>query len=169
MDDSVESGKSAPFAEIAFEAARITLEVDYSGNGPRLRVAAARLGRVIFLDPLELEALTWASPSTFQRRQSTSADRTIADLDELETSEPAFSAVIANEFARATAELDYSRDGPRLKIAAARLHRTIYLDPYELEVLTGVSPSTFQALLSTPFGPEAENAPSPNSNGGPAK
>jgi hypothetical protein len=45
------------------EFAHIRLEVDTSGNGPRLRIEDVKTGKVGYLDPLELECLAWARHS----------------------------------------------------------------------------------------------------------
>ena len=39
------------------EFASVTVEVDHSGNGPRLRVEDRSTGVCIFLDPIELQSL----------------------------------------------------------------------------------------------------------------
>lgn len=41
------------------EFASVTVRTDDRANGPRLRIENRQNGRVIFLDPLELAALTW--------------------------------------------------------------------------------------------------------------
>ena len=41
------------------EFAHIRIELDESGNGPRLMVRDERGQRTIFLDPLELASLAW--------------------------------------------------------------------------------------------------------------
>jgi len=41
------------------EFASVTVSVDAEANGLRLRIENRQNGRVIFLDPLELSALTW--------------------------------------------------------------------------------------------------------------
>ena len=43
------------------EFATVSLTADYSGNGPRLGITDMRTGRIAFFDPLELEALAWAT------------------------------------------------------------------------------------------------------------
>lgn len=51
--------------ELANEFAAVTLRVVETGNGVRLRIESARLGRSIDLDPLELETLTWQTHDLF--------------------------------------------------------------------------------------------------------
>jgi hypothetical protein len=51
--------------ELANEFAAVTVRVVETGNGVRLRIESARLGRAIDLDPLELEVLTWQSHELF--------------------------------------------------------------------------------------------------------
>jgi hypothetical protein len=53
--------------ELANEFARVRVERDDSGNGPRLKITSVVLNRVVYLDPLELESLTWQTEETFSR------------------------------------------------------------------------------------------------------
>jgi len=63
---------------------------------------------------------------------------------------------IANEFATVIVRRVETRNGVRLRIESPRHHRTIDLDPLELETLTWQSHDLFSRLLSQPFGPEDE-------------
>ena len=47
--------------KLANEFAHVEVELDDSGNGPRLRITDMRSGQVGYLDPLELESLAWAT------------------------------------------------------------------------------------------------------------
>ena len=47
--------------EIRNEFARVAVDIDEQGNGPRLRLRDLKTGRVAFLDALELESLAWSS------------------------------------------------------------------------------------------------------------
>lgn len=42
------------------EYAAVSVCVDHTANGPRLRLKDHRGGRVRYLDPLQLESLVWA-------------------------------------------------------------------------------------------------------------
>jgi hypothetical protein len=44
---------------VSNEFARVSVSVDLSGNGPRLRIEDLRTGHVGYLDALELETLAW--------------------------------------------------------------------------------------------------------------
>ena len=46
---------------LANEFAQVQLELDSSGNGPRLCIRDLKSGHLGYLDPLELEMLAWAS------------------------------------------------------------------------------------------------------------
>lgn len=46
-------------AVIGSEFARVRVDVDHEGNGPRLRLTDLKTGRVRYLDALELETLVW--------------------------------------------------------------------------------------------------------------
>lgn len=50
---------------VANEFTAVEVRTRRTRNGERLEIASPRLGRSILLDPLELEALTWATPETF--------------------------------------------------------------------------------------------------------
>ena len=41
------------------EFAQVSVSVDFSSNGPRLKIKDIRAQKVIYLDPLELESLAW--------------------------------------------------------------------------------------------------------------
>jgi hypothetical protein len=45
--------------ELVSEFARVQIERDDSGNGPRLMIRDLRTGMTAYLDPLELETLAW--------------------------------------------------------------------------------------------------------------
>ncbi|GAA4776125.1 hypothetical protein GCM10023200_06010 [Actinomycetospora chlora] len=45
---------------VANEFASVSVAVDHSGNGTRLRLEDLRTGTVRFLDALELESIVWA-------------------------------------------------------------------------------------------------------------
>ena len=51
--------------ELANEFARVKIEIDKSAKGPRLKITTTRLGSVIYLDPIQLEALTWQDSKMF--------------------------------------------------------------------------------------------------------
>ncbi|MSQ70382.1 MAG: hypothetical protein EXR27_03690 [Betaproteobacteria bacterium] len=46
---------------LANEFAQVQIDLDASGNGPRLRITDLKTGHIGFLDPLELESLAWAT------------------------------------------------------------------------------------------------------------
>jgi hypothetical protein len=50
---------SSPVGEVVSEFAAVSLSIDESGNGPRLRIEDLRTGQVGYLDALELETLAW--------------------------------------------------------------------------------------------------------------
>lgn len=45
--------------QLTSEFASVTVELDLSANGPRLRIENQQNRRVVYLDPLELASLTW--------------------------------------------------------------------------------------------------------------
>jgi hypothetical protein len=53
--------------ELANEFARVVVELDNEGNGARLKIHSVRTGYTIYLDPLELESLTWQTHANLQR------------------------------------------------------------------------------------------------------
>jgi hypothetical protein len=44
---------------LASEFASVSVAIDTTGNGPRLRITNQQNGAAILLDPLELASLTW--------------------------------------------------------------------------------------------------------------
>lgn len=50
---------------VANEFAEVTVRRVGTGNGVRLEVRSTRLGRVVLLDPLQLECLTWQQPALY--------------------------------------------------------------------------------------------------------
>ncbi len=46
---------------LANEFAQVKIELDTSGNGPRLRIEDLKTGHIGYLDALELESLAWAT------------------------------------------------------------------------------------------------------------
>jgi len=57
------------------EFAAVSVEVDTTANGPRLRLEDRRTGRVRFLDALELETLIWLPEGHLTQLLDPSADR----------------------------------------------------------------------------------------------
>src|SRR5262245_47964103 len=67
------------------EFAAVQVARDESGNGVRLRIEDLTSGRSIYLDPLELEALTWMDHRRFAAlldpswREQVAAERALAE------------------------------------------------------------------------------------------
>ena len=57
------------------EFAAVSIRVDDDGNGPRLRITDLRTGQVGYLDPLELETLSWLPEGAMQKMLDPSAFR----------------------------------------------------------------------------------------------
>jgi hypothetical protein len=55
--------------------AGVSVEVDTTANGPRLRLDDRRTGRVRFLDALELETIVWLPDGHLAQLLDPSADR----------------------------------------------------------------------------------------------
>ena len=53
--------------EIYNEFARIKINIDESGNGPRLKIYSVQTGNCLYLDALELEALTMQGQKIFEQ------------------------------------------------------------------------------------------------------
>ncbi|HVE27839.1 MAG TPA: hypothetical protein VNC22_20675 [Sporichthya sp.] len=67
--------RSATSETVANEFAEIAVSVDHDANGPRLRLADLRTGRVRYLDPLELETIVWLPELTLDHLLDPSANR----------------------------------------------------------------------------------------------
>ncbi len=57
------------------EFASVTVAVDATANGPRLRLEDQRTGKVRFLDALELETIVWLPDGHLTQLLDPSADR----------------------------------------------------------------------------------------------
>ncbi len=79
------------------EFAAVEVGRDESGNGVRLRIQDLTSGKCIYLDPLELEALTWMDHRRFA-----------ALLD------PSWREGVAQERARTEAQTDLEREAERV-------------------------------------------------------
>jgi hypothetical protein len=65
---------------LANEFAAVDVELDKTANGVRLRVVdLLRRDRVVYLDPMLLEALVWADPDELVRL--TEPDRILASVE----------------------------------------------------------------------------------------
>jgi hypothetical protein len=53
--------------DLVNEFAAVSIELDDSGNGPRLRIVDLKTGQTGFLDPLELETLAWLPEGALHR------------------------------------------------------------------------------------------------------
>lgn len=53
--------------ELANEFAVVQVRKVRTRNGVRLEIISPKLGRGIWLDPMELESLTWQTPETFSK------------------------------------------------------------------------------------------------------
>jgi len=60
---------------VASEFAAVSVEVDTTANGPRLRIQDLRTGKVRFLDALELETIVWLPDVHLTQLLDPSADR----------------------------------------------------------------------------------------------
>jgi hypothetical protein len=63
------------------EFAEVAVAVDRLGNGPRLRLADLRTGRVRYLDALELETLIWLPEGHLRQLLDPAADRWREDVE----------------------------------------------------------------------------------------
>jgi hypothetical protein len=71
-DGARESGNSEVIRrgesiEITNEFAQVRVCKIWTRNGERLEIEAPKLGYRIWLDPLELESISWQTPETFSR------------------------------------------------------------------------------------------------------
>jgi len=60
---------------VSNEFAEVTVSVDMTANGPRLRLTDTRTGRARFLDALELETIVWLPEGHLTQLLDPSADR----------------------------------------------------------------------------------------------
>jgi hypothetical protein len=55
------------YLNLANEFAEVSVRKVNTRNGVRLEIVAPKLGRMIHLDPVELESLTWQTHETFSK------------------------------------------------------------------------------------------------------
>ena len=60
---------------VGSEFAEVSVDVDATGNSPRLRLTDLRTGRTRFLDALELETIVWLEEGHLTELLDPSADR----------------------------------------------------------------------------------------------
>jgi hypothetical protein len=65
MTDPSQIEKADEPVTVANEFATVAVRKVWTRNGERLEIASPRLDYVTWLDPLQLEALTWQTPETF--------------------------------------------------------------------------------------------------------
>jgi hypothetical protein len=75
MPEQDQGGNVAAGGTVSSEFAEVAVSVDRTANGPRLRLADQRTGRVRFLDALELETIVWLPDGHLTRLLDPSADR----------------------------------------------------------------------------------------------
>lgn len=64
--------------------------------------------------------------------------------------------MVANEFAEVLVQRVLTHNGVRLEVSSPRLHRSVRLDPLQLEALTWQEAAAFSGMLAEPFGPSGE-------------
>ena len=122
------------YTEISNDAAIARVRKVRTGNGVRLEIYAPEKDSRVYLDPLNIESLSWQTPQTFMD--------TLEDTPE-----------VANEFAYTLVRKVRVRGGARLEVFAPRLGYQILLDPPLLESLAWQTPDTLSKLIEEPYGP----------------
>ena len=72
-----------PLGVVHSEFAQVSVAVDDSANGPRLRLEDLKTGQVRFLDALELETIVWIRDGHLNQLLDPSSDRWREDADEV--------------------------------------------------------------------------------------
>lgn len=142
------------YTEISNEAAIARVRKVRTGNGVRLEIYAPEKDSRVYLDPLNIESLSWQTPQTFtdtlEGPPETANDQNTEGAEvEPETDYTEF----ANEFAYTLIRKVRVRGGARLEVFAPRLGYQILLDPSLLESLTWQTPDTLSKLIEEPYGP----------------
>lgn len=77
MSDGEQNGRVTGTARgvVGSEFAEVSVSIDATGNGPRLKLEDRRAGRVRFLDALELETIVWLPEGHLRQLLDPSADR----------------------------------------------------------------------------------------------
>lgn len=126
-------------------------------NGERVKIVCLHSGDYIYLDPLELESITWQHPNDLDSSYDDSLDTT--DTSNLEygrnrsDSSESESIIIKNEF---TEVHILSLDKDKVNIESPKLGYSIVLGPGHIQSIAKLRTDDFSSLLSNPFGPENE-------------
>jgi hypothetical protein len=139
------------YTEISNDAAIARVRKVRTGNGVRLEIHAPEKDRRVYLDPLNIESLSWQTPQTFTDTLEDPPETANAEGAEVE-SEAEYTE-FANEFAYTLVRKVRVRGGARLEVFAPRLGYQILLDPPLLESLTWQTPDTLSKLIEEPYGP----------------
>ena len=146
------------YTEISNDAAIVRVRKVRTGNGVRLEIHAPEKDRLVYLDPLNIESLTWQTPQTFSDTLEDPPETTNAqNTDGAEAESEAEYTEFANEFAYTLVRKVRVRGGPRLEVLAPRLGYQILLDPPLLESLTWQTPDTLSKLIEEPYGPRGSH------------
>jgi len=142
------------YTEISNEAAIARVRKVRTGNGVRLEIYAPEKDSRVYLDPLNIESLSWQTPQTFtDTLEGPSETVNNQDTEGAEVEPETDYTEFANEFAYTLVRKVRVRGGARLEVFAPRLGYQILLDPSLLESLTWQTPDTLSKLIEEPYGP----------------
>jgi hypothetical protein len=142
------------YTEISNEAAIARVRKVRTGNGVRLEIYAPEKDSRVYLDPLNIESLSWQTPQTFtDTLEGPPETVNNQDTEGAEVEPETDYTEFANEFAYTLVRKVRVRGGARLEVFAPRLGYQILLDPSLLESLTWQTPDTLSKLIEEPYGP----------------
>jgi hypothetical protein len=142
------------YTEISNEAAIARVRKVRTGHGVRLEIYAPEKDSRVYLDPLNIESLSWQTPQTFtDTLEDPPETANVRNTEGAEVEPEAEYTEFANEFAYTLVRKVRSRGGARLEVFAPRLGYQILLDPPLLESLTWQTPDTLSKLIEEPYGP----------------
>ncbi len=146
------------YTEISNASAIARLRKVRTGNGVRLEIHSPETDKRVYLDPLNIESLSWQTPETFSNILE--APPEAADTREVEEEYVATEneyTEFSNEFAYTLVRKVRAHDEARLEILSPKLDYQIYLDAPLLESLTRQTSQTFSKFLEEPYGPRGEH------------
>jgi hypothetical protein len=142
------------YTEISNEAAIARVRKVRTGHGVRLEIYAPEKDSRVYLDPLNIESLSWQTPRTFtDTLEDPPETANVRNTEGAEVEPEAEYTEFANEFAYTLVRKVRLRGGARLEVFAPRLGYQILLDPPLLESLTWQTPDTLSKLIEEPYGP----------------
>jgi hypothetical protein len=142
------------YTEISNDSAIALVRKVRTGNGVRLEIYSPESEKRVYLDPLNIESLSWQTPETFSDTLEDPLESTnMEQVGEAQVETENEYTEFTNEFAYTLVRKVRIRGGAWLEILSPKLDYQTYLDAPLLESLTWQTTATFSRFLEEPYGP----------------